>query len=173
MPPGKSDKADRVQMGGIIQWFSCELHAWPARSHKVPSLSVALLKPSTGVSSLPVTSFLPCPRWLTDCITLHHCSFYANILPLLRWYVSTNCPLEDSDCRFILSLWAYCWKATALSPKWHLLTSAAASFMVTVRRAVGMFTCTLIFHHSPIYIPNMTPNDRGLGFSELCLFFRI
>lgn len=47
-----------------------------------------------------------------------------------------NCPLEDSDCRFILFLWDYCWKATALFPKWHLLT--------------------LIFHHSPIYIPNMT-----------------
>lgn len=90
MPPGKSDKADRVQMGGIIPWFSCELHAWPARSHKVPSLSVALLNPSTGVSSLPVTSFLPCPRWLTDCIALHHCSFYANILPLLGCYVSTK-----------------------------------------------------------------------------------
>lgn len=76
-------------MGGIIQWFSCELHAWLARSHKVPSLSAVLLNRSTGVSLLPVTSFPPSDDWKTvpHCITV---VFNANILPLLGWYVPTK-----------------------------------------------------------------------------------
>ena len=33
--PGRSGKADWVQMGGITQWFSCELHAWSACGNEV------------------------------------------------------------------------------------------------------------------------------------------
>lgn len=114
MPPGKSDEAGRVQMGRIIQWFSCELHAWPACSIEVPSLSAVLLKLSTGVSLLPAVH-------LCGTVPSSHSSAAINDWQLLDFCVSLTvvvllahhcfseeedvcdpkCPSKTSSCHFM------------------------------------------------------------------------
>lgn len=41
VPPGKSNNTNRVQMGGIIQWFIHDFHAWLAWSDEVQRLEMA------------------------------------------------------------------------------------------------------------------------------------
>lgn len=107
-PPGKSDEADRVQMGGIIQWFSCELHAWPACGNEVPTLSTVLLKLSAGVSLLLAvhlcsTVSSPCSSatswWLTAAVSLSN-SFYR-VLWAHHCFSDVHdptCPSKTSSC---------------------------------------------------------------------------
>lgn len=116
-------------MGGIIQWFSCELHAWPACSHEAPALSAVLLKLSTGVFLLlavHLCSTVSSPHssaassdWqlLYLCVSLaltipltHHCLVKCMTRNVHQNQVAAITSLQK-PCNSVIFLWSTCRKS--------------------------------------------------------------